>query len=1319
MKTLMVLAATLVASISLRATDIQVTDGGTFDLGGTDNVAENRLVFSGGATLTLTGAAAGENALRAQVVSDGESDVITLAVEDGAGKTLRFANHVSVKGTLAVTGFDAVKAGDTAMTPAVVDTQTSCVAAFPAFDVGTLASDVTIDGAVQLPKLPTGAGTLNTSAAFLALTGPLALGDSSEYDINCDMMIAHTNAFSWGATLKVANGKTLGYCPMEVASDYSWDFDARTTLNFSVNVVLGAGVENAAAQFHLWASNAGGKAGGKVGSIQTHALTGVISGIGDVKAYPMSEKGADKSAYLQYTFYGRQSFAGTLYCGTSNIKFTMGVPADGQVPFKLDLTNITGITFWSTAGSADYGCNDINVSEAKFGYYNTNFYPQRGQRLTVGTVSGGGFNVEGVGADLCEFVVLTNKSPTKVFRLSGVTYTLDAATLAKNNYYDIDNGTRHWYQGNGATSVASVSKDGIGVPAGHTMDITTVGNGKRCEVQAGATANIGTLAGTATLKVAATGVANVETMADGAAATVGDGATVAIRSLGGNNTITAGKNCVINVSDTDCDTLTVNAGQGSDVRLYNPERSWRDAVTLWVDASKPETIHSLTNASGVAQTQSQSTYCGSTTSYEAKAWWYDWRETQTRYYLYNSRCYYNSGAPATYPTYQGSITYVNPWYQLDGGPKEGMGFVHFGPIAGNEEYVDGEGVTHKRASGSAARLDLHEFAKNSPDRSQIPVAYVAMVYGANARSNMRGGAGLITDLSATAKNSTFYRDAGNGYGDLTTPMIANAATDVTIRKNGAEAVSGATATFNEGWQILGINMTGHKFGGVGFGSDFTCGGQEIAEMLVFSSMPSEADKARIEAYLSEKWGIPVSSEVPTEKPTLAPTINGICTVIAGGCDLDLSKGQFMGTVDVADGTVTLRDGELVPTAAELPQQEQILAWFDPSAEGKMVLSVIPEATVAANPGAEQTNEVVYVDDCRGVSGAYILASTTGTGYIPGANRRCHLVSYDHISGVTMPWIDHRNYYVEDSGKKQWGNSWRFYQRTATGDINTSDHPINFATAFIVQDSRLGGGSPILDAYTCSTPYLRQTTDPSTKLWGASVADSLKNGSVFVNGKQVADPMKSAEFTGGQEVLTVKTATGTTFPVKAVGAYNNTEEKNNYGATYGEIIFYGAELTEAERKTVESYLAWKWNGVCLHDTIMPSMITLDGSANVTVVSAAKMPSFAETYTGTVTLSPAEDTLAMTLDAEGQVLAGGFAVPGTVVLPSAVTVAIRSDARIRSNQTVKLASWGALGSDTAFSLDADQTQVGTRTFALRAEDDGLYLDVKGMGVMFLLK
>lgn len=177
MKTLSVGAAVVVALLALggRAADIAVGDGESFALDGANNVAANRLVFpAGAATLTLTGAVAGENELNVQVIAADAAASVTLTVADGVGKTLRFANHVSVKGSLSVSGFDAVKAGNTAVTPATVDVATDLVAPFPAFDVATLATSVTIDGAVQLPQFATtytGTVTLSQSTLDIALDG--------------------------------------------------------------------------------------------------------------------------------------------------------------------------------------------------------------------------------------------------------------------------------------------------------------------------------------------------------------------------------------------------------------------------------------------------------------------------------------------------------------------------------------------------------------------------------------------------------------------------------------------------------------------------------------------------------------------------------------------------------------------------------------------------------------------------------------------------------------------------------------------------------------------------------------------------------------------------------------------------------------------------------------------------------------------------------------------------------------------------------------------------------------------------------------------
>jgi len=1337
MKTLSVFSATLVATLSLavRAADIAVTDGDSFALDGASNVAENRLVFpsEGDATLNLTGVAgSGETVLLAQIVSSG-TGAATLATDEGAGKTLRFKNHVSVKGTLTVTGFGAVKAGDTAVTPATLDAATDLVAPFPAFDVATLGSAVTIDGAAQLPQTPAGDGTLTKAAsAFLALTGEEVLGAAETYNLGCHVMIVHTNAFSKGATINVADGLTLGYCPLVVAADYSWSFSSETKIYSAFNVVLGAGLSEGAAQFHLYPDNSA------AGKAQEHYITGQISGQGDVKALPMRSKGSNNSAWVDYYFRGRQSFVGTLYSNNTNVKFFMGAPEDGQVPFKLWLTNIDTITFWSTSDSADWGCDNVYLPEIKFGYYNTNIWPQNGQTVTVGKYSGGGINIYGVGADKCKFVMLTNDSPTTVLRMARVSYTVDAKTLAVNNYYDIDldgGVERQWYRGNSVSSLATVtSAVGVGVPVGRTLYITSLSANKKCEVLEGATVHIGTVESGASVKAAASATVNITTQTAGTAVTAaggatvsvtslgagasvkaGDGAAVHVLSLGGNNAVTVGRDASVSVSDPACDTLTLKTGVGTNIQLYDPE-AWKKSVTLWVDASKPETLHSYTNAAGVAQDQTHGTACGAAQNYKAKAWWYDWRSTQTRYYLYNSRGYYDSSKPQDYPGFTG-ISWIYPWYQPEGGPKEGMGFVNFGEIDGTP-----------KTSSSTSRLDLFDSMStgNAYDYSQIPVAYVVMVYGADARANQLGGAGLFSERLAGdvyPMKRAVYKD----YGSINDPMVADTATTVTVRKNGAAAVNASSATFDEGWQILGLNVSGHKFDGVGFGSNLTCGGQKVAEMLVFQTMPSEDDKARIEAYLSEKWGIAVSSSPSTSRPTLAPTINGSAVVNAGSCDLDLSKGAFFGTVKLANGALTLADGGAsVPTIDDLPQTDKILAWFDPSKTESLAMTEIPAATVAAHPGAEQTNEVAWVWDRRGTrTNEYQLAAATGRGYLVGADRRGYLLQRQHVMGAMMPWIDELNHYAEVNSAasptpRQWGNSYRIYKYDANGKLNTSDTSIPFATAFLVQDSTLGGGSPFLDAYTPSAAYNRATSSPTAKLWGSGVADALKNGSVYVNGTQVANPLTSAEFTGGPEVLSVKTQTDTTFPVKAIGYYSDSEGGNTRAASYGEMLFYSVELTEAERKTVEAYLAWKWNSVCLHGTMAYAGRTLDGATAYAVTDLAKLPSFAPTYTGTMTLNLTDPSLDFTVDAEGQVLSGGFNIPGTVVLPAEVTVNVASASRIRSNTSAKLLSWGALGSATTFTLNSlTGADPATRDITLRTAADGLYLDVKGKGILFLVK
>lgn len=271
MKTLMVLAATLVAAVSLRATDIAVEEGGetSFDLQGSDNAAANRVVFNGSGTLKLTGAAA--DFLPQIVASEG----ITATVAAEAETAVRFKNHVSVKGTLALSNVTAAF-GDTTMTPAEVDAALSVVAAFPMLDVAALAegTSITIDGAAQITKAQT--GFIYGDNAFVALSGEKVFGDATEVDLGFNAVLVNTAAFKSGATAKVAAGKTFGYYPATVNGDFTWtELSGEVTVDLSV--ALGNAETKKTAEYRLWATAA----------TTSHTFNGAITGYGNVNVRPM------------------------------------------------------------------------------------------------------------------------------------------------------------------------------------------------------------------------------------------------------------------------------------------------------------------------------------------------------------------------------------------------------------------------------------------------------------------------------------------------------------------------------------------------------------------------------------------------------------------------------------------------------------------------------------------------------------------------------------------------------------------------------------------------------------------------------------------------------------------------------------------------------------------------------------------------------------------------------------------------------------------------------------------------------------------------
>lgn len=1303
-------AVAVVIGLSVFAEEITISDGGTasIDLQSGDNAAGNRIVFAGSGTLTLTNPGSGEVAFLPQIIAAEEGAEIVVDASSCAGHELRLKNHVSAKGSLAVTGPTVVKFGDTAVTPATLDAATAVVEAFPMLDVAALAPgmSITVDGAAQITKAQT--GFTYGDNAFVALSGEKVFGEEDEVALGFNAVLVATNAFASGATVKVAAGKTFGYYPATVNDDFTWT-ELSGSVTVDLSVALGGDSKDESAEYHLWATAA----------TTSHTFNGAITGYGNVNVRPMRSN----SPTITYYFCGRNTCVGTFTSTkVTNMSFQMGVPEDGKLGFKFNLTNINSIYFYS---GNEYGAATVTVPWMKAGYFNTTLGVKGGQTVVLKEIASGtgGLQVTGDNGKGSKFVLEKNNATSNILRMQYVDYTLDDATWAANPYVVYDqNYSRVHFGGyaNKATPTTATKNNLLYGTAGDPpfdVDVLTEGSFQNAEDKFRFH-----VFENARFSLNNAGADLIVDVANGAMATI-------TGAIGANAKITAKAGSTVKIDATFAGEPTISAEQGAKVVLtektkdlavvssgatvnYTGTEGWQDMVALWVDASKPETLKPLTNATGEVVYQERGTKnCGEATNCVARAWWYDWREEQTTYYLYNNRSYNGTGG-----AYSG-VNYVNPWWQPTGGPTNGP-CVHFGPVSGNAS-----------SAGTPARLEVHKFGEAQDKTATIATKYVLMVYGASSHQAMRGGSALYYNGS-----ENIQRSVDSQSGTLEDPVLnAKGTTDYDVRMDGADATKGSVTCFKAGggWQIIGIDVPDNtgNFSGLGRRYSMVGGGQMYAEVLVFSERPTDGQIAAAERYLAKKWGLTLQKE--SADVDVTANVTGTGTIHAGeSVNLTLVAG-FRGTVETSGGTLTLPSGRLVPDERVVPSDGQ-LAWFDPSVTETLKLAEISDDWIAEHPGMEQTNEFVWVYDrvpARRGRKNVSLASTTEHGAIlkGNADRRMFLLRTAFGGGEVMNWLDGNNHYQEYAGGTgaptpyQWGNSMRFWTNDRLeDDQGATDQAISFKTAFIVQESSRGGGTPVASSYTLSDGYAR-SADPKAALWNKGVDASLTGGTVWVNSNQVADPMKSAEFTGGPEVLTIQTASDTTFPVKAIGNYADSQNKGSakeVAACYGEILFYDRELAAETRQDIEAYLAWKWFGGVTTGYVMPKAFEISGEAAVSAETQDGLPAFADGFTGSVAITATG--LAFELDSavSTETASRGFfdVKGGTLsVGEGACTVTVTEPSRAAKG-TYKLIGWTTVP-EVTFTLASDT--VNGKPAALKVEDDGLYVELQAKGLTLLIK
>lgn len=614
--------------------------------------------------------------------------------------------------------------------------------------------------------------------------------------------------------------------------------------------------------------------------------------------------------------------------------------------------------------------------------------------------------------------------------------------------------------------------------------------------------------------------------------------------------------------------------------------------------------------------------------------WNDWRGvTSGRFYLER---YYQGNEFIFYP-------HSYPYLAVGVGPN-GLSYLNFGvynDLSGGQPMTQvdhANAIASSRNYSSKRRLDF--------TKSVAPKA-VIMVFG-----SQQGGGSAVLGTSDSAH--CFQRGR-----TLADPIVSKAPANTTFWLDGAAVADPTAQTFNGGWQVLSISGDAvQRVNAIGFDANYQdAGGQNYGEIIFFRESLTDAVRLSYERYLAKKWSISGYAGGEMTRDVIRAEGRGGELELAAETAFEL-RGTFAGTVTLNGGAMTIAE-PLPPTAEDLPTEGR-LGWYDADSPGTIVQDT------------EEGGGRTFTNLARGLlaRGRAYADVQTGETYLYGQGGRVPFISRSARGlAAERTWIDfnHPEGFVAGSDD---GNTMRF---ATFSDAHNVKSPAKtgvaqtFRTAFMAMDSSYGGGSPFLSEVMGDGGdfRLREATRYSTPIWQPGCSANVKNGQTRING-QLVDGTASDAFTGDTETLTLVAAgnVSTAF-VDYFGnsqSNRNPPKLRNNGLVFGELLLYTTELGAADIAKVEAYLRGKWTGTLPDGYSDLREATVDGTGDVVVADAARLPKFATTFAGSVAVGGETATLAFEIDADGHV-AGAFDTPeATYDLPPEVTLAVAAVGKV---------------------------------------------------------
>ena len=599
-------------------------------------------------------------------------------------------------------------------------------------------------------------------------------------------------------------------------------------------------------------------------------------------------------------------------------------------------------------------------------------------------------------------------------------------------------------------------------------------------------------------------------------------------------------------------------------------------------------------------------------------------------------------------------------------------------------------------------------SRRLPLSTALNPQYIVMMFG----SQHGGGAAVVGGNWELRRGGATTAD----YRNPATPILA-ALHPAWI--NGVE-VTATNTGFNGGYQILTLNTQGRTVNILGWRDGYqNAGGQNYGEVLIYTNALTDIERMTVEAYLAKKWALPYNANTHVPSVTVATgaelEIGRAFTVdrLHGGGTVHLADGstfspggRFTGTLQLNGGTFDVVDLPVPPGPEVVPAAARS-AWFDPSQTNRVVL-------VCANTPADRPLAVTGLLD-REWDGLYLLGSCNVWGSPDDYDRRPWLDERVGPLGAPLFWLDYQNIYPNDAK----GNTLRMMRNPAyLGTGHTQNVVTNVRTGFIVLDSSRGGGVPI--TYNVGANQVIRRDDPrsiNSPIWGSKTVSAVRDAPTWLDGQPVNGA--TSGFTGKEELLSF--AATDVFQAGYFGFYALGESPTDQNPErLGEIILFESALDDTTRASIEAYLMYKWLGKARDGYADFTTTCVDGTGTVTATTPDRLPTFADTFSGTVALSTDAFDFTIGTNALGQAtVTPSLAIPGTLGVADSGTVNLHFASRPPAGlyPLITCDSFAGAGFATWALAVSGDAPAGNLTLAQSA--DTLSVRIASVGTLILLQ